>query len=68
MAEGIGSPLTGARHPLTDGPLANTQRLSNPALRPALLLEAPGLEPSGFFPVGRGTVHTWKCTRKLLWV
>jgi hypothetical protein len=53
MPEGIGTLAAGAAHPLTDGPLADAQRLGNPALSPPLLLVLPGLEPSGFFPIGR---------------
>jgi hypothetical protein len=44
-------------YPLAHGRLADTQRLGNLALRPALLLEVPRLEPSSFFPVLRCGLH-----------
>jgi hypothetical protein len=53
MPERIGPLVAGAAHPLTDGALADAKRLGNPALSPSLLLEVPGLTPSGFFPSGR---------------
>jgi hypothetical protein len=53
VPEGLRSSLAGAPHPLADRPLADPQGRGDLALRPALLLEAPGLEPSSFFPVGR---------------
>jgi hypothetical protein len=56
-SEGLRSPLPGARHPLTDGPRADAQGLGNLVLGPALLLELPGLQPSGLFPVVRCWVH-----------
>lgn len=40
-------------HPLADRPFADTQGLGDLALGPALLLKAPGLQPSGFFPIVR---------------
>ncbi len=52
-----GTDVAGAFHPLTDRTRADPQRLGHLALGPALLLEVPGLEPSGFFPVGRCRVH-----------
>jgi hypothetical protein len=55
-------PLAGTFHPLTDGRLADAQCLGHLALRPALLLELPGLQPSAFFPVVRWRVHTWQGT------
>jgi hypothetical protein len=57
VSEGVRSRLAGAFHPLTDGPLADPQRLGDLPLGPALLFEAPGLEPSGFFPVVRYGFH-----------
>ena len=57
-AQGLGPPRTGALHPLTDGGFADSQRFGNLTLGPALLFEAPGLEPSGFFPAVRCRVHT----------
>jgi hypothetical protein len=57
VAQSIGTLLAGALHPLTDGAFADAERFGNLALGPALLLETPGLEPSGFFPVGRCRVH-----------
>jgi hypothetical protein len=53
VSEGIGAAVAGASHPLTDSPLADVERFGDLALRPAPVLEAPGLEPSGFFPVVR---------------
>ena len=44
-------------HPLAHSRLTDAQRRGNLALRPALLLEVPGLEPSRFFPVLRCGLH-----------
>jgi hypothetical protein len=57
-AHGLGPPRADALHPLTDGGFADVQRFGNLTLGPALLLEAPSLEPSGFFPAVRYRVHT----------
>jgi hypothetical protein len=62
MPKRLGALLADACHPLADRPFADAERLGNPPLRPAARLEAPGLEPSGFFPVGRCAVHAWQCT------
>jgi hypothetical protein len=59
-AAGPVAALLGMCHPLADGSCADAQRLGNPALRPPLLLEAPGLQSSGFFPVVRCMVHAWQ--------
>jgi hypothetical protein len=56
-SERLRSPLPGTRHPLTDGPLADAQGLGNLVLGPAPLLEVPGLQASGFFPVVWCRVH-----------
>jgi hypothetical protein len=61
MAQGLRAALASACHPLADGPFADTQGRGDLALRPALLLEVPGLEPSGFFPVVRYGFHAWQC-------
>ena len=53
VARGRRAAHTDARHPLADCRFADTQRLGDLALGPALLLELPGLEPSRFFPMGR---------------
>jgi hypothetical protein len=53
QAQGVRSPVAGARHPLADRAFADAQRLGDLALGPALLLELPGLQPSGFFPIVR---------------
>jgi hypothetical protein len=53
MAQGRRAAFAGAPHPLADRGFADAQGLGNLALRPALLPELPGLEPSGFFPVAR---------------
>jgi hypothetical protein len=53
MPERLGTLGAGTAHPLTDGSFADAKRLGNPALSPPVLLEVPGLKPSGFFPVGR---------------
>ena len=53
MPQGLRSPGAGARHPLADRPLADAQHLGDLALGPALLREAPGLQPSGFLPTVR---------------
>jgi hypothetical protein len=57
VTERLGAGFAGPFHPLADGVLADPQRLGNLALRPALLLEVPSLESSGFFPIGRSWVH-----------
>jgi hypothetical protein len=57
VAQSIGAFLVGALHPLTDGAFADVERFGDLTLGPALLLETLGLEPSGFFPVGRCRVH-----------
>ncbi len=50
--------LAGTFDPLAHGRLADAHRRGNLALRPALLLEVPGLAPSRFFPMLRGGLHT----------
>ncbi|MDQ3830496.1 MAG: hypothetical protein M3361_14580 [Candidatus Tectomicrobia bacterium] len=62
MTEGIWSPLASTCQPLADGPCADAQRCGDLALPPALLREVPGLETSGFFPVGGCAVHAWECS------
>jgi hypothetical protein len=57
-SERPGPGFAGTGHPLADGALADAERFGNLTLGPALLLEVPGLEPSGFFPVGKCSVHT----------
>jgi hypothetical protein len=51
VAKRLRSLLVGPRHPLTDGPFADAHGFRDLALRPALALECPGLEPTGFFPI-----------------
>jgi hypothetical protein len=58
----LGADFAGPCHPLTDGPLADTQGFGNLALRPAPLLEVPGLDAPSFFPVVRCLVHAWQST------
>jgi hypothetical protein len=53
VAEGLPAAYMDALHPLADSRFADTQRLGDLALGPALWLELPGLEPSHFFPIGR---------------
>jgi hypothetical protein len=60
VTERLGAALPGTRHPLADGAFADAKRLGNLALRPPLLLEAPGLQSPGFFPVVRCLVHAWQ--------
>lgn len=60
VPEGLRALFPGAPHPLTDGPFADAERLRNLALGPPVLLEAPGLQPPGFFPVGGWMVHAWQ--------
>jgi hypothetical protein len=55
--ESLGTNVAGPCHLLTDRALADPQSLGNLPLRPALLLEGPGLESSGFVPVVRSRVH-----------
>jgi hypothetical protein len=64
VAQGVRARLASALHPLTDGAFADAEGFGDLALGPALLLEAPGLEPSGFFPVGRCRVHAWQSITK----
>ncbi len=58
MPQRLWASLTGTFHPLAHGRLADAQRLGNLALRSALLLEVPGLEPSSFLPVLSYRFHT----------
>jgi hypothetical protein len=61
-------PMAHSRHasiadpldPLADGRLAAPQGFGDLALRPALRLEAPGLEPSGLLPVVGCRVQAWQ--------
>ena len=53
MTQSLRAALASACHPLADGTFADTQGRVDQALRPALLLEEPGLEQSGGFPVVR---------------
>jgi hypothetical protein len=62
--ERLGTNVAGPCHPLTDRARADPQRLGNLALRPALLLEVPGLESSGFFPGVRCGVHASQSTTR----
>jgi hypothetical protein len=48
--EGFRSACAAARHPLADGGFADTQGLSDLALRPACLLELPCSQTSCFLP------------------
>ena len=43
--------------PLADGACADAESLGNVALRPALLLEVPGLQAPRFLPRMRWGVH-----------
>jgi hypothetical protein len=52
-SQGVRPPGAGARHPLADRAFADAQRRGDLALGPALLLELPGLQPSGFLPIVR---------------
>jgi hypothetical protein len=67
VAEGIWPTLAGAFHPLADRPFADAQGLGDLALRPAVLLELPGLETSGLFPVGGCAVHAESVSHHLHW-
>jgi hypothetical protein len=57
MPECLGTTHPGSFHPLADGSFADTQCLGDSALRPAPLLELPGLQPPGFFPILGCRVH-----------
>jgi hypothetical protein len=57
MAQALRAAFAGAPPPLADRGFADAHGLGNPALRPALLLVLPGLEPSRFCPVARCAVH-----------
>jgi hypothetical protein len=63
MTEGLWAVLPRPLQPLADGGGADPQGLGNVLLRPTLLLEVPGLEPSSFSPVQRYGRHTWQRTR-----
>jgi hypothetical protein len=65
MPQRVWASLAGTFHPLAHGCRADAQRLGNLALRPAFLLEAPGLESSSFFPVLGYGLHTWQCTKSV---
>jgi hypothetical protein len=58
----LGTDVAGPCHPLTDRALADTQGFGNLALRPALLLEVPGLHAPRFLPGVRCRVHVWQST------
>lgn len=60
--ERLGAGFAGPCHPLTDGALADPQGLGDQTLRPALLLEVPGLQAPRFFPVVRCRVHASQST------
>jgi hypothetical protein len=60
MAKRFRSSVAGAFYPLTDGSFADPEGFGDLALGPALLFEAPGLEPSGFSPVAGCIVHAGK--------
>ena len=62
--ERLGTDVAGPCHPLTDRALADPQCRGHLALRPALLLEVPGLESSGFFPGVRCGVHASPSTTR----
>jgi hypothetical protein len=51
MAEGLRASLAGTSHPLADSRFAHSHRFRNLALGPPLVLEVPGLQTSGFFPI-----------------
>jgi hypothetical protein len=53
VLKGCRAILAGMCHPLADGSLADAQRRGDLVLGPALLLKAPGLEPSSFLTVMR---------------
>jgi hypothetical protein len=55
--ESLGAGFAGPCHPLADGAFADPHGLGNLALRPALLLEVPGLQAPRFFPSVRCRVH-----------
>jgi hypothetical protein len=57
MTERPRASLAGPSHPLADGRCADPQRLRDLALGPPLLLEVPGLQALGFFPVLRCRLH-----------
>jgi hypothetical protein len=57
MPLSLWSPVAGARHPLANRSLADAQGAGDLTLGPALLLEVPRLQPSGFFPIVRWLIH-----------
>ena len=62
VSQRLWAALAATLYPLAHGRLADAQRLGNLALRPALLLEMPSLEPSSFFPVLGCGLHPYQCT------
>jgi hypothetical protein len=60
--ERLGASCAGPWHPRTDGALADTQGLGDPALRPALLFEVPSLQAPSVFPIVRCRVHPEEST------
>jgi hypothetical protein len=59
MAKRFRSSVAGAFYPLTDGSFADAEGFGDLVLGPALLFEAPGIEPSSFSPIVGCTVHAW---------
>ena len=60
MAQSLHASIADPLDPLADGRLADPQVFGDLALRPALRLEAPGLAPSGLFPVVWDRVQAWQ--------
>lgn len=57
VAQGPWATQAGARHPLADSGFADPQGFGHLALRPALLLEVPGLVASCCFPGAGWRIH-----------
>jgi hypothetical protein len=62
VAQGPGTLLAGALHPLSDDAFADAECFDDLALGPIPLREGPGVESSGFLPMGRCRVQTWEST------
>lgn len=60
MTQSLRAVLPSPFQPLADGGGVDPQGLGDLSLSPALLLEAPGMQPSGFFPEVRCRVHAWQ--------
>jgi hypothetical protein len=61
LPQRLWAPIAAARHPLADRALADAQGTGDLPRGPALLVEGPGWQPSGFFPVVGGLRQASPC-------